>query len=58
MNLRRAGFFIGCSIMCCLIPVSSSFAAPPKSDDDGWVTLFNGKNFEGWYTYLEADGKK
>ncbi len=25
--------------------------------DDGWTPLFNGKNFEGWYTYLESSGK-
>jgi hypothetical protein len=27
------------------------------SADDGWVPLFNGKNFDGWYTYVESNGK-
>src|SRR5208283_69052 len=25
--------------------------------DDGWTPLFNGKNFDGWYTYLKSSGK-
>ena len=26
-------------------------------EDDGWISLFNGKNLDGWYTYLESSGK-
>ncbi len=29
----------------------------PSSDSDGWVPLFNGKNFDGWYTFLPSTGK-
>jgi hypothetical protein len=25
--------------------------------EDGWVPLFNGKNFDGWYTFLPSTGK-
>jgi hypothetical protein len=25
--------------------------------DAGWVSLFNGKNFDGWYTFLPSTGK-
>lgn len=30
-------------------------AAPP--DEAGWVTLFNGHNLDGWYTFLPSTGK-
>ena len=29
----------------------------PASDSDGWVSLFNGRNFDGWYTFLPSTGK-
>jgi hypothetical protein len=32
-------------------------AAEQKSENDGWVSLFNGKDFSGWYTYLDSSGK-
>ena len=59
MNLRRAGRFIGCTILFCVLRLHSSFAAPPAKVDDvaGWRTLFNGRSFDLWYTYHEADGK-
>lgn len=27
------------------------------ADDDGWTPLFNGKNLDGWYTWLPSTGK-
>ena len=32
-------------------------ASPPAAADDGWITLFNGRNLDGWYTYLPSTGK-
>ena len=32
-------------------------APAPASKDDGWVTLFNGRNLDGWYTFLPSTGK-
>jgi hypothetical protein len=44
-------------ILFCAARVSPSLAADSaKPDGDGWITLFNAKNFDRWYTYLEADG--
>jgi Domain of Unknown Function (DUF1080) len=41
-----------------LLFVSASFAVSDATPDaDGWIFLFNGKNFDGWYTYLGASGK-
>jgi hypothetical protein len=31
--------------------------AQSPSDEDGWRPLFNGKNFDGWYTFLPSVGK-
>jgi hypothetical protein len=35
--------------------MSGQAASPP--DSDGWISLFNGKNFDGWYTFLPSTGK-
>ena len=35
----------------------ASSASDAKPEDDGWVSLFNGKDFSGWYTYLDSNGK-
>jgi hypothetical protein len=55
------------AILCwciCLILVawgvnfaSASAAAQGKPEDDGWIRLFNGKDFTGWYTFLDSSGK-
>jgi hypothetical protein len=45
---------------CVLNSVSASAASATsaaKPEDDGWVPLFNGKDFSGWYTYLDSSGK-
>jgi hypothetical protein len=58
MKARKAYLFVGCAITLCALNVAYSFAAiGAKADDEGWVSLFNGKNFDGWYTYLDASGK-
>jgi hypothetical protein len=47
-----------CALVLCLLSISlSAQAAGPKPSDEGWVSLFNGSNFEGWYTYLDESGK-
>lgn len=32
-------------------------ALPLPSDEAGWVPLFNGRNLDGWYTFLPSTGK-
>src|SRR5271157_409543 len=32
-------------------------AQTPPPDSDGWVPLLNGRNFDGWYTFLPSTGK-
>ena len=34
--------------------VQTAIADP---DDDGWISLFNGKDLSGWYTFLDQHGK-
>lgn len=41
----------------CLIFLGFALNFSSSSADDGWIPLFNGKNFDGWYTYLESSGK-
>jgi Domain of Unknown Function (DUF1080) len=40
-----------------VLGVPLAFAAEDKPGNDGWVSLFNGKDFAGWYTYLDSSGK-
>jgi hypothetical protein len=37
--------------------LSSALASAAENPGDGWVPLFNGKDLNGWYTYLESSGK-
>jgi hypothetical protein len=32
-------------------------AALPPPGADGWVSLFNGRNLEGWYSFLQRSGR-
>ncbi len=32
-------------------------AEPEPPGADGWVALFNGRNLDGWYTYLQRSGR-
>jgi Domain of Unknown Function (DUF1080) len=41
----------------CVLSAPSAFPAQEKMANDGWVSLFNGKDFAGWYTYLNSRGK-
>ncbi len=36
------------SLLGLLAPASAQAADAPKSDDKGWITLFDGKTFDGW----------
>jgi hypothetical protein len=47
--LTAATVFAGNSLL------SGQAASPAGSD--GWVSLLNGKNFDGWYTFLPSAGK-
>jgi hypothetical protein len=41
-----------------MIMLGSSFvASQTKPESDGWISLFNGKNLDGWYSYLDSSGK-
>jgi Domain of Unknown Function (DUF1080) len=48
-----------CIAAAALLVGSSAFhlQSAPAGDSDGWVSLFNGKDFTGWYTYLPSTGK-
>jgi hypothetical protein len=39
-------------VACAALPLAS-----PLPDESGWTALFNGHNFDGWYTFLPSTGK-
>jgi hypothetical protein len=42
---------------CVLSLAAASAASRWKPENDGWIPPFNGKDFNGWYTYLDSSGK-
>ncbi|MGL4743854.1 MAG: family 16 glycoside hydrolase, partial [Dermatophilaceae bacterium] len=38
-------------------PAAQAAQAPTASAADGFVNIFNGRNLNGWYTYLPSQGK-
>jgi len=52
-----------CSSLCLILAASllgfasASAASGAKPENDAWIPLFNGKDFNGWYTYLDSSGK-
>lgn len=45
---HRRAFTLCCSLVSALLIVTVSAVAQEKADDDGWISLFNGKNLDGW----------
>jgi 3-keto-disaccharide hydrolase len=43
--------------MSCLLMFCSALAQAQSPDKDGWIALFNGKNLDGWYSFLKTAGK-
>jgi hypothetical protein len=37
------------------VPQGASTLPPPGTD--GWISLFNGRNLDGWYTFLQNSGR-
>ena len=49
---------LGLLLAVCMLSVASASAASgEKPESEGWVPLFNGKNLDGWYSYLDSGGK-
>ena len=40
-------------VLCGAVAVT----AQTSSSTEGWVPLMNGRNFDGWYTFLPSTGK-
>ncbi len=50
--------FLGVLLAACMLSFPSAPAASAeKPESEGWVPLFNGKNLDGWYSYLDSSGK-
>jgi len=37
--------------------MAQSKPGPSAGSEEGWTTLFNGRNLDGWYTFLPSTGK-
>ena len=53
LKISAITFAFTCVLAATIGPVSAQTA----SQDAGWRPLFNGKNFDGWYTFLTSVGK-
>ena len=50
--------FLGLVLAACVLSLAPASAAyGEKTENEGWVPLFNGKNLDGWYSYLDSSGK-
>ena len=58
MNSALLRPFLGVLLAACMLSFPSAPAASAeKPESEGWVPLFNGKNLDGWYSYLDSSGK-
>jgi Domain of Unknown Function (DUF1080) len=48
---------VGLCLSMAVFTVACVLGAHCAAADDGWIPLFNGKNFGGWHTYVESTGK-
>ncbi len=39
------------------VPVGAALSEPLRPTSSDWISLFNGKNLDGWYTYLPSKGR-
>jgi len=45
------------SIITCITLLCVATAQAQSPDKDGWIPLFNGRNLDGWYSFLTRGGK-
>jgi Domain of Unknown Function (DUF1080) len=51
---------VGLAAVLAVVLVGScapALRAAPRPADDGWVPLFNGRDLDGWYTWLPSTGR-
>jgi len=56
-NLRTQKKLLRLSLALAAALLAAPSAAPGRSGDGDWVELFNGKNLDGWYTFLKGQGR-
>jgi Domain of Unknown Function (DUF1080) len=47
----------GIAIIAFMLTAGSLLSRSAAPDSEGWISLFNSKNFDGWYTFLPSTGK-
>lgn len=48
---------VGLGLLSLIVAAKHPLTAQVGSADTGWVSIFNGKNLAGWYTYLPSTGR-
>jgi hypothetical protein len=54
--LVLAAWQVECNPACAPAP-SASLTRQPQREGAKWIALFNGRNLDGWYTFLQKHGK-
>jgi hypothetical protein len=54
--LRKSLSIAAATIPAGIMGHSQKKASPP-AHADGWIPIFNGRNLDGWYTFLQKSGK-
>ena len=50
-------WFVASMTWCVFAGLCCSGVVAAESEDEGWISLFNGKDLSGWYTFLNEHGK-
>jgi hypothetical protein len=60
MNRReflRAGLPVAAPLLAARSREPQAAPAAPAPGADGWIALFNGRNLDGWYSFLQRSGR-
>jgi hypothetical protein len=55
--MKSALLRLSLGLLLVISMLSLASAAGEKPDTEGWVPLFNGRNLDGWYSYLDSSGR-
>jgi type 1 glutamine amidotransferase len=44
-------------LILAIAPHSNQLVSQPDNREPGWISLFNGQNLDGWYTWLPSTGR-
>jgi hypothetical protein len=57
LNALMTAAFLSLTVSMCALAAEASGETSKSSADAGWMPLFDGKTFDGWYTFLTKHAK-